>query len=99
MRGLKTQENAKFIKFHELIQNAADEKGMVWFAFAGEGRTIETEQMEAEDMSGWLIPKDRAGEFEKEWRKDSCMERWADYFLWVSWIIDDSGNIGVEFMD
>lgn len=102
MRGLKTQESEKFIKFHELIQTAACERGMVWFAFAGEGNDFETEEMEGEDVSGWLIPEKMADEFEKIWvvdHADSALEGWANFFVWVKWVKKDNGTIGIEFME
>lgn len=70
MRGLKTQESHKFNRFWELIQSAARKRDCVFFGYAGEGRDFETEDMEGEDFSGWLVPIQNADTFEREWKKD-----------------------------
>ena len=101
MRGLKTQESEKFNRFHELIQKTANKQGMVWFAFAGEGNDFKTDEMEGEDVSGWLIPKKSADEFEKQWIKNhdiSTLERWEDFFIWAEWRKAGDGTISIEFV-
>ncbi len=88
MRELKTQESEKFIKFHQLIQNEAQKKGSVFFGFCGEGNDFETDEMEGEDLTGWLIPEEKADEFEKKWIVNSSLgnlEEWSDFFIWVEW--------------
>ena len=99
MRGLRTQEGAKFNRFFQLIQDEAAKTGAVFFAFAGEGRDIILPNLEGEDLSGWLIPADKADEFEKEWKTDNSLnhlEKWSDYFMWAEWS-EQNGAISIQF--
>ena len=102
MRGLKTQESERFRRFHEFVQEQANKEKKVWFGFAGEGNEFETNEMEGEELSGWLIPAENADEFEKEWLKTQGtqgLEKWLRFFKWVEWKMDDDGNVTVEFVD
>lgn len=99
MRGLKTQENSNFNRFFQLIQDAAAKRDAVFFAFAGEGNDLILTNIECEDMTGWLIPQNKAAEFEPEWKASSDLdhlERWSDYFLWAEWKLNN-GKIQIEF--
>ena len=100
MRGLKTPESDKFLRFHALIEEEAEKQGKVFFGFAGEGRDFETETMEGEDVSGWLIPKDRADEFEKLWliSNNEGLDDWIDYFLFAIWRLEGD-EVKVEFKE
>lgn len=85
MEGLKTQESDKFNKFFALIQAAAKEKNSVFFADAGDGKDFETPELEGENMMGWLVPTDKASEFEQVWEKDNVDDTWTDFFVWAIW--------------
>ena len=90
MKGLKTQENDKFIRFFELVQQEASKQRAVFYADAGDGHSVITEQMECEDMMGWLIPTEKADEFEEQWRESKVSEDWSDYYVWAVWKIEDA---------
>lgn len=99
MRGLKGQENERFERFFALIQQAAARQNAVFFAFAGEGKTFETPQMEGEEMSGWLIGKDKADSFEKQWQENNslpALEEWSDNLVWATWTMQD-GTPAIQF--
>ena len=99
MRGLKTQEGSKFNRFFQLVQDEAQKKNAVFFLLSGEGRDIVLPNLEGEDLSGWLIPADRADEFEKDWQiSDSSehLKKWDDYFLWAEWK-EQNGVISIQF--
>lgn len=96
MRGLKTQENDKFKKFWDKVQVAANKCGCVFFADCGEGHLLITDELECEDMRGWLIPKSRADEFEIEWLKNQVSEKWIDNIFWAEWNEIDE-NISIDF--
>ena len=85
MLGLRTQETNKFEKFIELIQNEATKKEKVFFLDAGDGRDFETNDMEGEDLTGWLIPLSKVDEFKKVWEKAEVDDDWIDFFIFVSW--------------
>lgn len=85
MRGLKTQEGNKFIAFFKLVQKEAGKFHSVFFLECGEGNDFETEQIEGEDLRGWLIPEKQADQFEREWLKNHPGEEWKENIAWVLW--------------
>lgn len=85
MLGLKTQENEKFRNFWKKVQLEASKQQSIFFLNCGEGKNFETDTMEGEDLSGWLIPKDKANLFEKEWLKNKVSDKWVDNMFWVEW--------------
>lgn len=99
MRGLKTQESGLFNRYFQLIQDKAEKQGSVFFAFAGEGRDFELPDMEGEDLTGWLIPKNKVEVFEPEWSKENslaALEEWEEYFVWAEWSIHN-GRVSISF--
>lgn len=96
MRGLRTQENEKFNRFWEIIQSKAASEGMMFFADCGEGREFFLENMEGEDMRGWLIPANQIEEFKPEWEKYDVSDKWIDNIFWAEWSIQN-GIVSVEF--
>ena len=79
-----------------MIQSAAEAKGAVFFADAGDGNDFETPTLEGEDMMGWLIPTDKANEFEPMWEQSDVSDEWSDFFVWAVWK-RDGDKIKVEF--
>lgn len=99
MRGLKWPENERFERFFSVIQQAAQEKHAVFFLFAGEGHPFTVADMEGEDLSGWLIPAERAAIFECQWAQNnslSALQGWTDYFVWAVWSFEN-GTLLVQF--
>lgn len=96
MQGLRTQESDKFNRFWNIVQETAKNKGMIYFADCGEGRDFETEDMEGEDFCGWLVPIDKAEEFEPDWKNNSVSDEWIGNMIWAEWN-NDNGIISVEF--
>lgn len=93
MQGLRTQETSKFESFFSIVQNAAHEKGCVFFLDSGDGRDFENDSFEGEDLMGWLIPKDKVSEFEKEWEMGDVSDGWSDFFVWAVWENADKPKI------
>ena len=96
MKGLRSQESDRFNSYFSLIQAEAEKQEMVFFADAGDGRDFETETMEGEDMMGWLIPKEKADEFEPMWQASELDDSWSDYYLWAVWAKNGDG-ISIRF--
>ncbi len=98
MRGLKTPESDKFCRFHELVESEAEKKGGVFFGFSGEGRAFVTPEMEGEDLSGWLVPNDKADEFESLWKREPVekVDAWSEFFVFVIWHLKGD-KVSVEF--
>lgn len=47
-------------------------------------------------MTGWLIPVEKAVDFEKEYIKGGDPEGWYDYFCWMKWENEDNPKISFE---
>lgn len=92
MKGLKEKESPRFERFFRLVQQTAAKEHSVFFVFAGEGKNFEASDMECENLSGWLIPIDKADAFEIQWKWNnslSALQDWTDFFVWAVWSIDN----------
>ena len=101
MRGLRTNEGAKFEKYFYLIQEEAKKLGGVFFSETGEGRDLDLEDIEVCDLGGWLVPFDQADEFEALYlgRKDKEIwdnERWDNMYIFVDYMFDGN-SVSVKF--
>ena len=99
MRGLKKQETIQFENFFRIVQEKATEEDKVFFVFAGEGNELVTEELECEDLSGWLIPNQDAEEFEQVWKERLSFDdtaRWNHLFTWALWH-KENDEIKIEF--
>lgn len=86
MKGLRTPETNKFMHFFKIVQDEAAKQGAVFFLDNGEGHTFEDDQIECEDLCGWLIPFDKADDFSKEFENgDSDLDEWSDYIAFAEW--------------
>lgn len=90
MRGLRTQESEKFNKFFQMIQDKAAESDSVFFADCGEGNDIVLDDLEGEDMRGWLIPASQADGFEPLFLKHKVGDEWLDKICWAEWKLEDN---------
>ena len=87
-QGLRTQENNKFLNFWKIVQEEASKHNSVFFLDSGEGNEIETLEINAEDLSGWLIPKNQVDEFDslfKSFNKESISKRFDNFYRIASW--------------
>jgi len=101
MRGLRTNEGAKFEKFFAIIEEEAKRLGGVFFSETGEGRDLDLEDIEVCDLGGWLVPFDQADEFEALYlgRKDKEIwdkERWDNTYIFVDYMFDGN-SVSVKF--
>ena len=100
VKGLKSKESEKFNRYFALIQKAASELNSVFYAHAGDGNDFETDELEGEEVMGWLIPADKSEEFEPIWAENESLldEDWTEYFVWAVWEIVD-GKLIISFKD
>lgn len=101
MRGLRTNEGAKFEKYFHIVQEEAKKLGGVFFSETGEGRDLDLEDIEVCDLGGWLVPFDQADEFEALYlgRKDKEIwdnERWDNMYIFVDYMFDGN-SVSVKF--
>ena len=86
MVGLRTQENIKFMRFWEMIQNKASEMNCTFFLDCGEGNDYSDDTIECENLTGWLIPNEKRDEFEAVFlSNDSIDDKWAEFLSLVKW--------------
>lgn len=97
MRGLRTQEKESFKRFFEKVQEAARKQNKVFFMSSGECEDISFEDMEIDSLFGWLIPSERADEFDLEFREFRETDKWTEFLLWC--IPDISNGLSIEFRD
>ena len=87
-QGLRMQENKKFLNFWEIVQKEASKHNAVFFLDSGEGNEIETSDINAEDLSGWLVPKNQAEEFDvlfKKFDKSAISNKFDNFYMIASW--------------
>jgi hypothetical protein len=80
------------------VQKRAAELGCVFFSDAGEGRDVTFEDMEGEDISGWLIPSERAKAFQDEWDNAQPSDQWLSFFRFAIWRIEN-GALLIDFKE
>jgi len=98
MQGLKTQEESAFCRFFEVVQQHATALGFVFFLDTGEGRDVSFQDMEGEDISGWLIPCQHAAEFQDEWENTRPSDQWLSFFRFAIWRLEN-GNLMIDFKE
>lgn len=96
MQGLRTPENDRFCTFFDIVQKEAAKQGAVFFLDCGEGKDFETENMEGEDLSGWLIPDDKVSQFEPMFLNNENLHGWKDFLRLCCWHMND-GDMLIEF--
>ncbi|MGN0286377.1 MAG: hypothetical protein ACI4B6_01760 [Atopobiaceae bacterium] len=98
LRGFGSDDD-RFLRFFSIVQDAAKELGCVFFCWAGEGNELETDTMDGEDLSGWLVPKDLSDEFEAQWDNgiESIGDKFDKFDVFARWTIGESGNVSIRF--
>ena len=87
-QGLRIQENRKFLNFWEIVQKEASKHDAVFFLDSGEGNEIVTSEINAEDLSGWLIPKSKVEEFDilfKKFDNETISKTFDSFYVIASW--------------
>ena len=87
MRGLRTHEGDKFEAFFALVQQEATKRHSVFFLDCGEGHEYFREDMEGEDLRGWLIPENQADRFEFAWQNDLSESQWGEWEDFIEWVV------------
>lgn len=100
MQGLRKQESEKFNNFFELVQHEAAKKGNVFFCDCGQGNVFENNTFECEDLCGWLIPQEKANDFEKLFLKDSDDQHiFDDLYCYVDFSVESNGGVLIRIDD
>lgn len=96
MKGLRTQDNDQFIKFFQKVQDEAGKRNAVFFLDFGEEKNIKFQDMELDDLFGWLVPLDQVNEFETAFTAFSDLQKWDDLSLWCISTVRNN-ELDIEF--
>ncbi len=96
MQGLRTQESIKFLEFFECVQKEAENLGKVFFLDFGQCDGTTFQGMETDRLFGWLVPKEKAEEFNRLFLNDNIAEEWDAFGAWVIPEITD-GKLTIKF--
>lgn len=99
MQGLRQQESQKFEKFFQMVQDEAKKKGCVFFLDCGLGNVFEDDNIECEDLSGWLIENNKVHEFERIFVEDLETDDFDEAYCSVIFSTDEAGNIKIDIVN
>lgn len=87
------------MRFFDIVQAAAGRLGKVFFLWTGEGHDITTDELDGEDLSGWLVDESNAELFESLWTKPgaSIPDDLDDTSCFARWSQDEDGRIEIRF--
>ncbi len=86
MVGLRTRENDKFLKFWAIVQNEAQKSNKTFFLDCGDGQEYEDENIECENLTGWLIDNTKVDDFNKIFSSNTSIgDEWADDIVLAKW--------------
>ena len=99
MRGLRTQatESKAFLRFFELVQEAANDLESVFFLDTGDCKDIPYKDMELDDLFGWLVPRDKASSFERAFLNEMHPSEGDEFLIWCIPTIEDDGSLKIKF--
>lgn len=103
-RGLLYSEGEKFFRYFALVQEAAKKYDSIFFLETGEGHDLVNDELDCEDLFGWLVPEAEADEFEAIWRDDphdlEALAAWDDVLGFAIWeMVDGKLHIYFRFFD
>lgn len=90
----------RFLRFFAIVQEAAKAQGAVFFLFCGEGHDLVTDEIDCQDLSGWLIPERETAAFEPIWRDrnwKSMTSEQGDRMVTAIWSGTCADNVAVRF--
>ncbi len=100
IREIDSTMDERFLRFFSIVQNSAKDQGRVFFLDCGEGHDLITDEIDCEDLSGWLIKEDDVDEFEPLWlelRWDELPGRFDTDMVMARWDGTGPDNITVSF--
>jgi hypothetical protein len=95
MQGLRTQEGDKFLNFFAKVQDTAKKHRKVFFLDFGDGRDIVTDEMEGEDLQGWIVPQEKVKSFEEKYLAFLDNELPDEFYGFAVWV-EKNGEIFIR---
>lgn len=68
----------------------------VFFLASGDGRDLIKDDLEGEDLQGWLIPDEKVKMFEPLFNGHQENEDWDEFFCFAEWT-ENNGKIKIKF--
>lgn len=82
MLGLRTQEDDGFMRFMKIVEDEAAERNSVFFLDTALGDEISLGNIEGDNCTGWLIPKDKVDSFNEIFKSGNIDPReWDKYYV------------------
>ena len=102
VKGLRvpvTEDDRQRLNFFSIVQDAAAEQGKIFYFWSYEGNDILTTELDGGDMSGWLVPPEKADEFEAAWKVSDQFipDELYEGFVIARWSESSVGNIQITF--
>ncbi|MBR4204459.1 MAG: hypothetical protein IKQ92_03185 [Clostridia bacterium] len=89
-----------FERYFSLVREKAQSLNSVFFLQAGDGHELEEDDMQGEDLWGWLIPISLADRFENLWAHGYREGDWdEDYYCHAEWRRSDDGRLEIRFIE
>lgn len=102
MLGLRVDEAPEFLRFFSIVQSEAKERGKAFFVECGEGHEATFGGINAENLSGWLVPLSDADEFDSIFQlgnRDRVLDEiFPNSFARVEWARDGDG-VSIEIIE
>ena len=102
VKGLRvplTEDDRQRLNYFSIVQDAAAEQGKIFYFWSYEGNDILTTELDGGDMSGWLVPPEKADEFEAAWKVSDQFipDDLYDGFVIARWTESPDGSISIAF--
>lgn len=82
--------------FTAILHEAAAALSCLFYEYSGEDNWNETDTLFCENVSGWLVPLDKANAFAKTNEEDRWENQWSDFFVFAEWRQEGS-DIKIDF--
>lgn len=99
LRDINDLNDLEFKEFFSLVQKQANSENSVFFLDDEEGNEGVVNNIVCMDLTGWLIPKEKANIFEKKFLKNKeeiDVDKWDIYYTGSTWK-DQDGEIEISF--
>ncbi|MCD7950530.1 MAG: hypothetical protein LUG12_09765 [Erysipelotrichaceae bacterium] len=95
--GLRTHESEGFNNFFKIVQEAAKQRNCVFFLCNAENNYKVINNIECQDLFGWLIPENVASLFINDYMFFNESDDWVDYMLFAEWT-EENDSIIIKFV-
>lgn len=92
-------DDARFMRYFNVVQQAAHKMGCVFFLDTVDDRCADTEDMDLGDLAGWLVPCDDAGAFSERFAAFDITDDDTDLYAFAIWELDEHDGLRVVFSD